>query len=162
MTRRAAIFPPVSRFAFLILPVLLAACGQREEKSETPAAKPASPAAPGEPVTEAQRHKAAEAADALRHYYALIAAGEYDAAYRLRTPGRVDAERFAANFAAYERYSALVGTPTVPVRAGGFDWVQLPVMITGQFKGGKAFGSSGNVVVRRPVSGGEWQVVTDG
>ena len=69
---------------------------------------------------------------------------------------------FADNFAAYERYGALVGTPTVPVRAGGFVWVQLPVMITGRFKGGKPFGSSGNVVMRRPASGGKWQVVTDG
>jgi hypothetical protein len=141
---------------------LLAAC--EDKKPAPPAAEQPvrRPLAPAEPVTESQRNIAAEAAKALNHYYALIAAGAYDDAYRLRTPGRVDAKRFAANFAAYERYSALVGTPTVPVRAGGFVWVQLPVMITGSFKGGKPFGSSGNVVLRRAAGGGDWQVVTDG
>jgi hypothetical protein len=146
------------------LPILaaLAACGKQ---AEPPPPKPESPppfaAPPATPETEGDRKTSQQAAEGLRHYYALIEQKDYAAAYRLRTPGRVDARRFAQNFAAYESYRAMVGWPTQPVEADGFVYVQAPVMITGRFKGGKPFGSSGNVTVRRAVSGGDWHVVAD-
>jgi hypothetical protein len=150
------------RHSWLAALVLLAAC---HEQSQAPTGKEPKVAAPRsvptEPPSESETGTSRAAADALRHYYALISAGDYDDAWRLRTPGRVDKQRFAANFAAYERYDVVVGTPSAPAEANHFVWVQLPVMITGRFKGGKPFGSSGNVFVRRPSSGGGWLVVAD-
>lgn len=143
---------------------LVTACGRQSEPPPVPKAKARVPAVPAQPpVSEADRRSGKAAADALRHYYALIAAGDYASAYRLRTPGRVTEERFAANFAGYERYSVLVGAPSQPVEADGFAYVQIPVMITGRFKGGKPFGSSGNVMARRSASGGDhgWYILTE-
>jgi hypothetical protein len=148
------------RIAFLLL-LTLAACGREpatpdareERKIRPPDAQPA--------PTEAERRIGAEAATALRLYYRAIEAGDYRSAYRMRTESRVDEARFAANFAAYEQYHAMVGAPSFPAEANGFTYVQLPVMITGRFKGGTPFGSSGNVMVRRPADGGPWQVLAD-
>jgi hypothetical protein len=142
--------------------MLLGACGREAAPPKPQAKHPPAHVETGREPSEAERRTGAEAAAALRHYYALIEAGDYPDAYRLRTESRVDEARFAANYAAYESYRVLVGTPSLPAEADGQVWVQLPVMITGRFKGGKPFGSSGNVMVRRPRDkAGAWLVVVD-
>ena len=59
--------------------------------------------------------------------------------------------------------SAVVGAPSFPAEADGFTSVHSPVINTGRFKGGKPFGSSGNVTVRRPTQGaaGSWKVLAE-
>jgi hypothetical protein len=104
----------------------------------------------------------------LRRYYALIEAGKYDAAWAMRTAGRgMDAGRFAAHFKAYESYHSEVGAPSRPVQSEGWVYVEVPVMTTGRFLGGKPFGSAGSVSLRRAAPGIEapppergWRIYT--
>jgi hypothetical protein len=100
----------------------------------------------------------------LRSYYALIDRGDYQAAADLRSDGRTDARRMADNFKAYERYNAQVGRASRPARAGDWLYVEVPVMITGSFKGGRTFGNAGRVTMRRAVSAeagdSGWRVYT--
>jgi hypothetical protein len=111
---------------------------------------------------------AGNAADTLKRYYAAIEAGDYDAAWARRSGPATEAERqrFAANFKAYERYRATVGTPSEPVEADGWAYVEVPVMIYGSYRGGKPFGSSGSVSLRRATSAPagprerSWQIYT--
>jgi hypothetical protein len=111
---------------------------------------------------------AAGAADLLRHYFALIEAGKYEDAWRMRSGGRgIDESQFAAHFKAYESYQPQVGLPSRPVTSDGWIWVEVPVMTTGRFLGGKPFGSAGSVTLRRPAPGSEapagehgWRIYT--
>src|SRR4051812_36182642 len=141
---------------FLVLPLLLPACGREAPAppAEQPKRQTQQTAAPrGAPAAESGQAKdeAAGAADVLRHYYALIEAGRYDDAWAMRTSGRgTDAKAFAAHFKAYESYHSQVGTPSEPVASQGWTYVEVPVMTTGRFLGGKPFGSSGSVTLRRP------------
>jgi hypothetical protein len=144
--------------AALCLLILLAGC-----RAESPTPKPkanarARASAPAEASPGASAPEAlAEASDAaatLRRYYAAIEARDYDTAWAMRSGPATDAERqrFAANFKAYERYRATVGVSSEPVEAGGWAYVEVPVMIYGSYRGGKPFGSSGSVSLRRATS----------
>ena len=150
------------RRSHLVALFLVAGCGRDEPAPPAEPKRGAEAPTQREP-TEAERRTAADAAAARARYYRMIEAGDYRSAYRMRTRGRVDADRFAANYAAYEHFSAVVGAPSFPADADGFTYVQMPVMITGRFKGGKPFGSSGNVTVRRPTQGaaGSWKVLAE-
>jgi hypothetical protein len=155
----------------LLIPLLLSACGeeretpqqaQRREKAERPPMPELEP-----PVATAQdREDSGDAAAALKRYYARIEAGDYDAAWAMRS-GETSGEaqrRFADNFKAYQSYRADVGTPSEPVEARGWAYVEVPVMIRGTFRGGKPFSSAGSVTVRRATSGpgsaGGWRIYT--
>ena len=70
----------------------------------------------------------------------------------LRPRDQGGAARLTANFDAYRSYRADVGAPSRPVEAGGWQYVEVPVMITGAFKGGKPFASAGSVTLRRAVA----------
>jgi hypothetical protein len=107
-----------------------------------------------QPETQAASDDAKGAADMLRRYYGLIEAGKYDDAWRMRSGGGgIDAGQFAAHFKAYETYRSQVGAPSLPVESEGWLYVEVPVMTTGRFLGGKPFGSSGSVTLRRPAPG---------
>ena len=153
----------------LALPAL-AACGDAapsREKQRPVASGKAEPAAasprPREPAAPGPQ-KGEDAAVALRAYYALIEAGDYRQALAMRSRQEGGAGRLAANFAAYRSYRASVGPASVPVDAGDWQFAEVPVMITGTFKGGKPFASAGSVTMRRPdgASGekGQWHVYT--
>jgi hypothetical protein len=145
----------VKRLAFLI-PLALAAC-------EKPAPPPPHKAEPRtEPAPPPRTQAGDDAATALRRYYDRIEAGDYDAAYAMRSGGGVDRERFAANFRAYEAYHAQAGAPSQPVAQGDYEYVEVPVMITGRFVGGKPFGSAGRVTLRRARGGADtaWKIYT--
>lgn len=148
------------RLALLAL-LLAAACRQQApapppQRQTTPAPRTALQAQPPAPRTETPSASgdASGAADLLRHYYALIEAGRYGDAWRMRSGDRgLDEARFAAHFKPYERYHSDVGAPSRPVAAGGWIWVEVPVMTTGRFLGGKPFGNAGSVTLRRPAPG---------
>jgi len=139
---------------WFLLPLLLAACG----KSPAPPPKPHDK--PGYAYPQVAPDARA-AADVLRRYYDRIEAGDYDAAYAMRTAGGADKARFVANFRAYESYHAQLGAAGGPARQGGFDYVEVPVMTTGRFVGGKPFGASGRVMLRRARTGSDrtWHIL---
>jgi hypothetical protein len=144
--------------AILLAPLLLLACG----KPPPPPSNQAEPQRRVEPAPPPRTEAGDDAARTLRRYYDLIEAGRYDDAYALRSGGGADRERFAANFKAYESYQARPGAPSQPVAQGDFEFVEVPVMITGRFVGGKAFGSTGSVTLRRARTGADrsWRVYT--
>ena len=155
--------------AFALLPLLLlAACGDEREtpkqaqKREKIARAPMPELEP--PAETAQdREDSGDARATLERYYAHIEAGDYDAAWALRSgeAGDEARRRFADNFKAYATYQADVGTPSEPVQAKGWAYVEVPVMIRGAFRGGKSFSSAGSVTVRKASSGGDgWRIYT--
>ena len=155
-------------FCFLLF---LAACG---EPAETPqeaqrrenAAQPPMPELEPPAATQQDREASGDAAATLKRYYARIEARDYDAAWAMRSGEAGDEARlrFADNFKAYESYGADVGTPSEPVEANDWAFVEVPVMIRGTFRGGKPFASAGSVTVRRATSGREaatgWRIYT--
>ena len=149
---------------------LLAACGrdaetpQEAQRREDAAQAPMPELEPPVPTAE-DREDSGDAAATLKRYYARIEAGDYDAAWALRSDEAGDAarRRFADNFRAYSSYRADVGAPSEPVAANGFSYVEVPVMIRGTFRGGKSFASAGSVSVRRATTGeGDrgWRIYT--
>jgi hypothetical protein len=155
----------------LLLALLVAACDseretpeqtERRQKVEQPPMPELEPPA----ETPKDRADSGDAAAALRRYYARIQAGDYGAAWAMRSgpAGDEARRRFADNFRAYETYQADVGTPGEPVNAQGWAYVEVPVMIRGTFRGGKPFSSAGSVTVRKatsgPEAGGGWRIYT--
>lgn len=158
------------RTALLLTFLLLAACGREdpappETQNLSRAAQPPMPELEPPVPTAEDREESGDAAATLRRYYSSIEAGDYDAAWALRSGegGESARRRFADNFRAYSSYRADVGTPSEPVQAGGYSYVEVPVMIRGTFRGGKSFASAGSVTLRRSTSGeGErdWRIYT--
>lgn len=144
--------------AILLAPLLLLACDK-----PAPHAERSEPGRRTEPAPPPRSEAGDGAAAALGRYYALIESGRYDDAYAMRSRESVDRERFAANFRAYESYHAQPGAPSQPATQGDFEFVEVPVMITGRFVGGKPFGSAGSVTLRRARSGRDraWRIYTD-
>jgi hypothetical protein len=156
---------------FILFALLsLAACGRddstpQEAQNRQRAAQPPTPELEPPVPTEADRRNSGDAAATLKRYYARIEAGDYDAAWAMRSgeSGEAAKRRFADNFRAYQSYHADIGTPSEPVEGNGFAYVEVPVMIRGAFRGGKAFASAGSVTVRRATSGeGDrgWRIYT--
>jgi hypothetical protein len=160
----------MKRAALIAVLLLIAGCGRdndeaNEAQTRRRMAQPPLPELEPPGAVEEEREDAGDAADVLRHYYVAIEAGDYEAAWKLRSDPADDVEgrkRFADNFKAYERYRATVGPPSRPVEANGWAYVEVPVMITGAFRGGKSFGSSGSVTLRKATSGADqaWRVYT--
>jgi len=155
------------RFLMLAAFLLLAACGRESEAPEQAqrqkdAAQPPMPELEPPVGNAGEREESADAASTLKRYYARIETGDYDAAWAMRSGdnGEIARQRFAANFSAYESYRADVGTPSEPVAAGDWVYVEVPVMIRGAFRGGKPFASAGSVTLRRARGDGGWQVFT--
>jgi hypothetical protein len=160
----------------VLIALMLLACCHRQapasppqrQSTAAPEAAPRTAAPAAQHEAQAASDDAAGAADLLRRYYGLIEAGRYDEAWQMRSNGRgIDAAQFAAHFKAYETYHSLVGTPSRPVSSQGWIWVEVPVMTTGRFLGGKPFGSTGSVTLRRPAAGSDapasergWRIYT--
>ena len=160
-------------FALLSL-LLLAACGDAPEASRETgqrkvATQPPMPELEPPAPTAEDRERSGDAASTLKRYYARIEAGDYDSAWAMRSgesgeSAEAARRRFADNFRAYRSYSADVGPPSEPVQANGWAYVEVPVMIRGEFRGGKPFSSAGSVTMRRATSGPEaergWRIYT--
>lgn len=143
--------PPPQTKRAIEAPASDAAAAPADRQAEPVAARPTSaPAADGQ-----------DAAQILEAYYALIEAGDYVEAYRLREPQpNVTPSMFAGNFARYAAHQATIGRPSEPVQAGDWLYVEVPVQTYGQLKNGLPFGSAGTVTLRRKASGGAWRVYT--
>ena len=137
----------------LFLALCLAACGQEAPPQPAKAERKLPQRAPAPPATPETQERDVEAgagaAATLKRYYALIEKGDLDGAWEMRSGDHAGRERFLANFQAYESYRATVGTPSRTVAAEGWEYVEVPVMIYGAFRGGKGFGNSGSVTLRR-------------
>ncbi|HEX8535290.1 MAG TPA: hypothetical protein VF662_14085 [Allosphingosinicella sp.] len=100
----------------------------------------------------------------MQSYYALIEAGKYGDAYKLRepAPGAPSAEAFAQSFERYAEHHATVGRPSEPVQSGGWLYVEVPVQTYGRMKDGSPLASGGTVTLRRRATGGAWRIFTKG
>ena len=151
------------------LALLLAACAEeaapippeRKPETQAPATPPAAPAPParGQSVSAAD---GGDAAHVLRDYYALIGERRYAQAHKLREPNGADADAFAAHFERFASHGVTVGTPSEPVEADGWLYVEVPVHTYGTMKDGRPFGSAGTVTLRRREPDGEWRIFTKG
>ncbi|HEX8307064.1 MAG TPA: hypothetical protein VF645_01425 [Allosphingosinicella sp.] len=157
------------RFIALTLLLFLATCGRETETPQETSQREKAAQAPMpelEPPAETaeDREASGDAAATLKRYYSRIQAGDYDDAWAMRSgeAGDEARKRFADNFRAYETYQADIGTPSEPVQAQGWAYVEVPVMIRGTFKGGKPFSSAGSVTVRKATgeAGGGWRIYT--
>ena len=145
-----------------------------------PPAPPPASAVPAEnalpppvPAPVADPKSAQAAADVVRHYHALIAAGDYAAAYRLwqddGAAADMSAADFAASFAKYASYAAVIGAPGRLDPGAGNVYVEVPVTVTGQLRAGGAFRMEGPMRLHRvndvpgatPVQR-HWQIVASG
>jgi hypothetical protein len=159
------------RLIVLIPFLFVAACGgeretPKQERQREQAGRAPMPELEPPKETAEERRESGDAATMLRLYYARIEAGDYDSAWAMRSgdDGEAARRRFADNFKAYASYRADVGTPSEPVQAQGWSYVEVPVMISGTFRGGKPFASAGSVTVRKADSGPEagegWRIYT--
>ena len=151
------------RSSLIVLCFFGGACGGEEPSSNSPpatnAARAEAPAqAPrGDPSPEntptptPNNREGRDAAAVLRLYYDHIEAGRIREAWAMRSASREGYDRFERNFAAYDRYKVSLGPATQPVAAGGWVYVEVPIQIFGTMKGGKGFGSVGNVTMRKAV-----------
>jgi len=155
---------------FLFVPLLLGGChpasapSGNDTTAPPPAATaslgPVAPTAPGKPgglpddrtpISEAPftPDSAQGAADVVQRYYALIEAGRYGEAYRLREPGGPSAAEFAGSFARYAEYHAQIGAPGRVDAGAGQRYVTVPVQTYGRDKNGQAFHQSGTITLHR-------------
>jgi hypothetical protein len=160
------------RLPLLTLLLFLSSCGKESPAPTTDGPDPGKPASSGsvaaEPRPALERRDGAgqDAAAMLKRYYSRIEAGDYDAAWAMRDEDAAGRERVIANFRGYEAYRVEVGTPSTPVEARGWDFVEVPVMIYGRYKGGKPFASSGSVSMRRATTAAaaprqrQWHIYT--
>ena len=140
-----------------LLLLALAGCSRDEPAARPPernqAAAPTTSAtrevAAPAPTPAAERREGEDASSVLRRYYDHIEAGRYREAWAMRSASDEGLERFAQNFAAYDRYQVTLGHPTEPVESEGWRYVEVPIQILGTLKGGKGFGSVGSVTMRR-------------
>ena len=171
----------------LLAAALFASCNQPAGTAGDQA-EPVRPAARAEPpgapppgnASEAARpivseapfapHSAQGAADVVQTYYALIEAGEYRQAHRLRWDRDTLSEAaFEAGFAPYSDYHATIGAPSEIQGAAGSSYVEVPVQLYGHRKDGTPFGTAGTITLRRvnDVAGSTaeqrmWRIYTGG
>ncbi|QAY77729.1 hypothetical protein [Sphingosinicella sp. BN140058] len=148
------------RVSLILLCLSVAGCGRDEPappvESNRTAAVPASNVPRGETrptPAESRTDESAgrDAAAVLRRYYDHIEGGRYRDAWAMRSESDEGYDRFERNFAGYDRYKVSLGPATRPVEAGGWAYVEVPIQIFGTMKGGKGFGSVGNVTMRKAV-----------
>ena len=121
-----------------------------------PEVEPRPPGAPGAlpddrtPLSEAPftPTSAQGGADVVQTYFALIEAGRYAEALKLRS-GEAAEGALAKSFSAYDSYHGLVGAPGRIEGAAGSLHLEVPVQIYGRWKDGREVHESGVAVLRR-------------
>jgi hypothetical protein len=161
------------------VPVLLAACGPAPSSpppASSPPPPPSQPApppsnqAPVEPIPPGQPgglpdnrtplpegpidpKSAQGAAQVVQSYFALIGEKKYAEAWKLwggdGQDSGMNAEQFAASFAAFSQYDAQIGGPGEMEGAAGSSYVDVPVQVYGRTPAGAPFHRLGTVTLRR-------------
>ena len=130
-----------------------AAVQQPESKRPKPTAPGEAPGVPDRsPVSDVSSSpgSAQGAAQVVQTYYALIEAGKYEEAWKLRSDGGgTTREDFATNFRNYAELHANIGAPSEVQGAAGWLYVEVPVQLYGQMRNGGPFSSAGTVTLRR-------------
>ena len=172
----------------LSIALLASACGGGETNQATAKDEPEPPMPSGPPLAQSELAEPGEpgglpddgtptseapfapgsaqgAANVLQTYYALIEAGKYADAWKLREQSRKarssDAAAFARQFERYAEYHAQVGSPSPVHGAAGSLYVEVPVQLYGRTKEGKPFSTAGTVTLRRsnaPGGSSEWRI----
>lgn len=155
-------------FCLIAAASLLAGC-EAKPPTEPPAksvasAPPVTPRPPGTPgalpddrtpVSEAPftPQSAQGAADVVQTYFALAESGRYGEAWKLWAAGGQASgrspEAFAADFARYQSYHALIGAPGAIEGAAGSLYVEVPVQAYGRTNDGREFHEIGAATLRR-------------
>ena len=122
---------------------------------------PPAPGTPGglpddrTPISEAPftPTSAQGAGNVMQIYYALIAEGQYEKAWRLWTQSGqgsgLTSTAFATSFAAYSSYNANIGKPGAIEGAAGSLFVTVPVQIYARRKSGEEVHQLGEATLRR-------------
>lgn len=129
--------------------------GQPVEQSATP--KPTAPPAAAEaaetqvPPAHIDPASAQAAAEVVRRYYALLADGDYGAAYELWKGETAAMSRaaFAQSFAKFSSYDAVIGQAGRLDPGAGNVHVEIPVRVQGLLKTGAPFVLEGPVRLHR-------------
>jgi hypothetical protein len=159
----------------ILLAATVAGCGQKRD-AQAPAPPsapvqsapapnallpPVAPPAPGTPgglpddrtpLAEGpiDPESAQGAGQVAQSYFALIEAGEYARAFRLREPDpALSQAAFVADLSRYADYHAQIGAPGRVEGAAGSLYVEIPVVIYGRLKSGEPVHLSGPVTLRR-------------
>jgi hypothetical protein len=156
----------------LVLPLLLAGCGEPEAQNTaavvpgaTPAVAPQPlpdgfPPAPGQPgalpvggVFQASAPvdpKSADgAAEAVQRYFALIGEKKFDEARQLVGPTPPDLKTFERRMSFYPIYRARVGKPGQMEGAAGSSYVEVPIQTYGRNAAGELFNRRETVQLKR-------------
>lgn len=123
--------------------------------------EPPAPGSPGglpddrTPVSEAPftPDSAQGAGEVLQTYFASVAMGRYDDAYKLWGDGGrasgLSSDAFAQSFADYDSYNAQIGAPGRIEGAAGSLYVDIPVVVYGRRSNGAEVHESGTATLRR-------------
>lgn len=129
--------------------LLLAACSAPAPQQPAPTPSPTPPpTVTPSPIVEPG--SAAEAAQIVRRYQALLADRDYAGAHALWEPqAALPLDAFERGFAGYARYAAEVGTPSRVEPGAGQRYITVPITITGTLTDGTAVNRRGEVILHR-------------
>lgn len=146
----------------IILALLVAACEQTSDVTANRAEPVPKRGAPerSKPVTQLDPQATppevandpkspAAAVKVVEAYFAALGDRRYGDASRLFPASGMSEAEFAASYAKYRTFSAVVGTPGMTEGGAGSIYIEIPVVVTGTLKTGEPLRMEGPVALRR-------------